>query len=292
MLGLLNINKPVGVTSRDVVNRVQRLIRPIKVGHAGTLDPNANGVLILCLGSATRLISYVQQQPKTYRATFRFGWKSDSIDLETEPEQVPCSVFSTERIEAALPQFRGKISQVPPAHSAVHIDGKRAYQLARQGEEVEIPAREVNIYRFELLNLEGETADFLIECSSGTYIRSLCRDLGEALGTAAVMPTLERTAIGDFTIQKSLAADDISIETISEKLMPPVTAVPHLSQVIVSSAQMNEICHGRSLPETISPTDIKEIAAIDDQGNLIAILEHRPDKQVWKPKLVFAQTKS
>ena len=184
--GILNVDKPTGITSRDAVNRVERLFGKVKCGHAGTLDPLATGVLVICVGPATRLIQYVQRLPKQYRAVFQLGRESVTDDVEGEVELVAGAPEPTRaEIEAALPQFLGDILQRPPAHSAIKVDGQRAYDLARRGEEFELPARTISIYRLEVLRYEYPELELAIECGSGTYVRSLGRDLAAALGTAA-----------------------------------------------------------------------------------------------------------
>ena len=201
MFGLLNVHKPAGITSRDVVNRIQRVVRPVKVGHAGTLDPLATGVLVICLGSATRLIEYVQRMPKHYRGTFLLGRKSDTEDIEGEIEVLDAAPQpSIDEIHAALPQFVGTIRQRPPAYSALKVGGKRAYQLARAGQEVQLAARPIEVYSLSLQHYEYPEIVLDIQCGSGTYVRSLGRDLADGLGTGAVMSALERTAIGDFDL--------------------------------------------------------------------------------------------
>ena len=194
LFGLLNIDKPRGLTSRDAVNRVERLVRPAKAGHAGTLDPLATGVLVICVGQATRLIQYVQQMRKQYRATFLLGCTSESDDTERELVAIPNAIVPTlEQIDAALPQFMGDIQQRPPAHSAIKIGGKRAYKLARKGADFELAERTVTIHQINLLRYEYPELELDVECGSGTYIRSLGRDLGAASGIGGVMSALERT---------------------------------------------------------------------------------------------------
>ena len=205
MFGIFNINKPAGWTSRDVVNRVQRLVRPAKAGHAGTLDPLATGVLVVCVGPATKLISYVQQQLKEYEATFILGQSSPSDDVETEIcelEQPP--IPTREAIEAKLPDFVGTIQQRPPLYSAIKVEGQRAYKLARGGSDMELPARPVEIYELSVTAYEYPELCLKIRCGSGTYVRSIGRDLADSLGTAAVMSALTRTAIGKFQVQEGL----------------------------------------------------------------------------------------
>src|SRR5262245_35406014 len=199
MFGLLNIDKPAGLTSRDVVSRVQRLVRPQKVGHAGTLDPLATGVLVVAVGPATRLVEYVQRMPKTYQGTFLLGRTSDTEDVEGEVVELDSPPVPTRaEIDAALPRFIGTIEQRPPAYSALKVAGRRAHKLARRGEAVELAPRPVEIHAIELLRYEYPEMELRIDCGSGTYVRSLGRDVAEAVDTGAVMAALRRLAIGPF----------------------------------------------------------------------------------------------
>src|SRR5262245_7182097 len=171
MFGLLNIDKPAGVTSRDVVNRVQRLVRPLKVGHAGTLDPLATGVLVVAIGQATRLVEYLQRLPKTYQGTFLLGRTSDTEDIEgTVIELTDTSIPTEQQIQGALPQFLGTIDQTPPAYSALKVSGQRSYDLARRGQAVDLAARPVEIHDLQLVRFAYPELELLIRCGSGTYI--------------------------------------------------------------------------------------------------------------------------
>ncbi|QDT16130.1 tRNA pseudouridine(55) synthase TruB [Alienimonas californiensis] len=219
--GLLVLDKPAGASSRDAVNVVQRAARGagwgrrVKVGHAGTLDPIASGVLVVCVGKATRLIERVQALPKTYEAGFRLHVSSPSLDVEADPVPVPDPPTVTrEQIEAALPRFLGEIDQTPPAFSAVKVGGRRAYDLARQGEEVELEPKRVRVDRLEVLSFDGERLALRIVCGSGFYVRSLGRDLAAALGTEAVMETLIRTRIGGFDLEGALEPTAVTEETL------------------------------------------------------------------------------
>ena len=176
MFGILNLNKPTGWTSRDVVNRVQRLVRPNKAGHAGTLDPLATGVLIVAVGQATRLIEFAHQLPKYYRATFQLGCSSDSDDVDTEVKPLTQPPIPThQEVEGALAVFTGVIQQRPPAYSAVHVDGQRSYKLARRGETVELQPRPVTIHSLDVVRYEYPELVLDIHCGSGTYVRALGR---------------------------------------------------------------------------------------------------------------------
>lgn len=217
---LLLIDKPLGWTSFDAVAKLRWLIRKkfslkkIKVGHAGTLDPLATGLLIICTGAYTKRIAALTLADKTYTGTFVLGATTPSYDLETEIEQKKsASHLLLSDVEQACAALRGHITQVPPQYSAKLVDGKRAYLSARKGKEVDIPAREVDIHAFEILDLRPGTegtqeVDFMISCSKGTYIRAMARDLGEALGCGAYLSALSRTAVGNYQLKDALSITD------------------------------------------------------------------------------------
>lgn len=287
--GVLNINKPSRITSRDVVNRVERLLGPTKCGHAGTLDPLATGVLVVCVGPATRLIQYVQRLPKAYRAVFQLGRRSVTDDVEGEIELLVGVREPTQaEIEAALPPFLGDIQQRPPAHSAIKVDGQRAYDRARRGEEFELSPRTVSIHRLEIQRYEYPELELAIECGSGTYVRSLGRDLAAALGTAAVMSGLVRTATGHFRVEDAVALDDLTNDTVLEHLQPPLEALRGLPQTTVSAKQLVELRHGRPIevrdavrPPAEAGSPAAEWAAVDSAGRLAAILFEKQPNQLW-----------
>ena len=288
--GVLNVNKPAGVTSREAVDRVERLVRPAKAGHAGTLDPLATGVLVICVGQATKLIRFVQRMRKRYIATFLLGHSSDSDDIEREVIAIPNAVVPTRAmIDGALPQFIGDIQQRPPSHSAVKVAGRRAYKLARKGADFELAARTVTIHRIDVLRYEYPELKVDIECGSGTYIRALGRDLGAVLGTAAVMSALERTAIGPFLVEKAISPDRLSLETLAHNLQPAYAAVSDLPLLNLSETQIAEIRHGRPIPIPIPAhlelnvplTSGQELAAVDSRGELVAILTEKRPGQLW-----------
>ncbi len=231
----LNLHKPRGITSRGAVDAVKRLVRPAKCGHAGTLDPLASGVLVVCVGKATRLIEYVQQMPKQYRATFLLGRTSPTEDLEGEvTELVDAPVPSRLAIEEACTRFVGTIEQRPPVFSALKIKGRPAYALARKGRTVELAARPVTIHSLEVVTYEYPELVLDITCSAGTYVRSLGRDLGESLGTGAVMSDLVRTAVGPFTLHTAVAPGELSRDNLGEHMQPALAAVESLPRVMLS----------------------------------------------------------
>lgn len=286
--GLINVYKPQGISSRRVVDHVQRLVRPAKAGHAGTLDPLASGVLVVCVGQATRLIEYVQQQTKQYRGTFLLGRRSDTEDIEGQVEELPSPPEpSVEQLEAALANFVGEIQQRPPAFSALKVEGKRAYDLARQGRQVELKPRPVTVYSLKLLAYAYPLFQLDIACSAGTYIRSLGRDLAESLGTAAVMSALERTAVGRFTVEKAVPMDALTPETWRSHLQPAATAVADLPTVSLGPEELKRLAHGHPLDAAIASTlqlkQDQEVAAVygpqsDQAGELAAVLALRGDQ--------------
>ena len=213
---VLLLDKPLTWTSFDVVNKVKGALRLKKVGHAGTLDPLATGLLILCTGRKTKTIDDIQAQEKEYTGTLRLGQTTASADCETPVlDERPFAHLTPAEIEAATWPFVGEIQQTPPLFSAVKIDGKRAYELARQGQTADIKPKTVTVTGFELTRIEGAEVDFRIVCSKGTYVRSLARDLGEALGCGAHLTKLVRTRIGEYRLENALTLDDI------QALAPP-----------------------------------------------------------------------
>jgi tRNA pseudouridine55 synthase len=217
---LLLIDKPHGWTSFDVVNKIRRLTKAKKVGHAGTLDPLATGLLILCTGKLTKRISEYMSQEKEYRGTLTLGATTATYDLESEPEnQKDAGSVTAEAIDAAASAFRGEIAQVPPVHSAIKVDGKRVYALARKGKEVKLDPRKVFIKEFEITHREGPVIGFRVVCSTGTYIRSLANDMGAALGCGAYLSSLSRTRIGEFTLDQAMDMKRAE-EYIKEKQRP------------------------------------------------------------------------
>lgn len=286
LFGLLNINKPPGMTSRDVVNHVQRLIRPTKVGHAGTLDPLATGVLILGIGKATRLVQYIQRMPKEYRATFLLGKASDTDDIEGEVVDVASAPIPTEpEVRAKLANFTGEIEQRPPAYSAVKVAGKRAYKRARQGEEVKIDSRRVVVHAIDIVSYEYPELIVDVKCGSGTYIRSIGRDLGTSLGSSAIMSALERTAIGGFSAHEATSLDEVTGERLAHLLIPAVQAVGSLPCVELSEVDIERAVHGLAIdasratpPPGLLDGQCDEIAAVNSHGELVAILKLDNDK--------------
>ncbi len=293
--GLLNCDKPSGVTSRDVVNVVQRRLRKVKVGHTGTLDPLADGVLVLGVGSASRLVPYVQRYPKRYRGTFRLGAESESGDIESEivqPSGLP--VPTRQEIESAAGNLVGTIEQTPPAYSAIHIDGKRAYQRIRAGEVFEMPTRLVNIVSLRVLRYDFPKIELETVCGSGTYIRSLGIDLARAVGTVAVMTQLRRLAVGPFLADDAVSLDRLRNDDLGAMLLPATLAVQDLPRLIVDSEASRRLGHGLGVDGVIErgnatsgsePVDRTEAAAITEDDRLRAIVRRK--ESMWYPYRVF-----
>ena len=287
MFGLLNLDKPTGVTSRDVVNSVQRLVKPHKVGHCGTLDPLATGVLVIALGHATRLVEYVQRMPKTYRGTFLLGKRSDTEDIEGHVIELSAPPMPTrEQLQAVIPKFLGTIQQSPPAFSALKLAGQRSYDLARRGQLAEHQPRPVEIHAIEIIRFAYPELDLLIRCGSGTYVRSLGRDLARAVGTEAVMSALVREAIGPFQVAETLPADELTLQTVAQQLLPATMALSEMPRVVVPAEDHRRLTLGQSIA-TPGKRSARELAAVSESGQLVAILE--PDgRGAWKPAKNFA----
>jgi tRNA pseudouridine55 synthase len=269
--GVIGIAKPPGVTSRRVVDAVAKVLGTKAVGHAGTLDPLASGVVVTCVGQATKLVDFLHELPKHYAATFLLGRSSPSDDFETEIVEEPEPRRpSREEIEAALEGFRGEILQRPCDYSAVHVDGKRAYRLARKGRAVELAAKRVRIERLAITGYDWPRLGLEIECSSGTFVRAIGRDLAESLGTKGVMESLVRTAVGPFSLVAAVPLGDATAETVRAALLPCAAAVPHLPSVTLTEEQLALASRG-GLLDLGSP--VPAVAALDAGGELVGILK-------------------
>ncbi|HIK96326.1 MAG TPA: tRNA pseudouridine(55) synthase TruB [Planctomycetes bacterium] len=299
MFGVLNLNKPAGVTSRDVVNVVQRLVKPAKAGHAGTLDPMATGVLLVCVGAATRLISLLQRSSKTYVAGFRFGQRSDTDDCSGIVTDVPIDgdVPSEQQVRDVLRTFIGTIEQVPPAFSAVKVNGQRAYAKARRGESVELKSKSVHVFAIDVIEYAWPNLTLQIECGSGTYIRSIARDLGESLGCGGLMTSLERTAIGEFPVAAAIAPESLSAESIVTMMTDPIRVVADMPTYQCNSDDEELVRIGRQLsisksklhiPDGTDAAQVSEIAVVSADGTrLLALGELNLQNEVVQPRTVF-----
>lgn len=248
MFGFLNIYKPKGMTSHDVVAVIRRLTKIKQVGHTGTLDPFAEGVLPVCIGKATRLIEYLDDD-KEYLATVKFGSATTTYDLEGEITYTSNTKITEENLIKELENFKGEISQIPPIYSAIKVKGKKLYEYARKGESVDIQPRKVTIEKLELKNFdyESQTAELLIVCSKGTYIRSIAHDLGKNLCSGSHLIKLVRTSAGKFKVENSAALDGLNV---NENLINPVTVIS-LPKIELSSSEYEDILHGRQIKKIL-----------------------------------------
>jgi tRNA pseudouridine55 synthase len=281
--GLAVVDKQPGWTSHDVVAKARGLLRNKKIGHAGTLDPDATGVLLLGVGRVTRLLRYLTALPKTYRGELVLGVETTTLDASGDVTAThDMSRIGSADVRAAVVSLRGEILQVPPMVSAIKVDGKRLHQLAREGKEVEREARPVTVHRFEIE--PGATRDtyrFVVECSSGTYVRSLVADLGRALGGGAHMRTLRREAIGSFGLDDARPLDEIEV-------LPPRVAVRDYVSVVVDEPTARDVGHGKVLAcEALGVDGLGPWAVVDSSGDLLAMYERHRDK-LAKPTVVVA----
>lgn len=277
--GLLVLDKPSGLTSRDAVDRAARWFpRKTKIGHAGTLDPLATGVLVLAVGQATRLIEYVQAMPKVYRTRIRLGATSDTDDADgTITENANAHPVNEEAVRAALASFIGEVEQVPPTYSAARVEGRRAYALARRGTEVELAPRKVRVDRIDVREYRWPELELDVFCGKGTYIRSIARDLGRALGVGGYVTELRRLRIGPFTVE-----DAIPLDAEAPKLLPMAAAVSGLPVVRVTADEVRRLRNGQTIPAAGDG----EVAVFDEPGELVAVGRMA---QGWlKPEKVLA----
>ncbi len=280
--GFLNTNKSAGCTSRDVVNQLQRLAgRGIKLGHAGTLDPLASGVLLVCVGRATRLVPFLHELPKTYEAEFLLGQTSNTDDISGKVEEHPSGfeIPSRPAIDVAVAGQTGEIMQRPPAFSAIKVDGQRAYKAARQGQAVQLQERPVTVHAIEVLDYQFPRLSLRIECGSGTYIRAIGRDIGQAVGCGGLMSALTRTAIGPFRLEDAVASDQLD-DDWTRHVLPAQAGFPDTPQVAADDDMIQGLRHGRPVSLDHAAT---RVLAVTANGELAAILD-RPDQSdgLWR----------
>jgi len=287
--GLIVVDKPVGPTSHRVVNLVRRGTGLTKVGHAGTLDPRASGVLVLCLGAATRLSEYLSRSSKSYEAVIRFGSSTQTYDGDGLVTRRTNLAPTLDEIRDQLAGFVGEIEQVPPAYSAIKIKGRKAYELARKGQEPELGPRHVVIHRLEVLSYKPPDLTLSIDCSAGTYIRSLAHDLGERAGTGAHLDALRRTRAGPFTLADTVPLSRLEAAFIGghweDYLRPAAEALPDLEIVRVREEDLERIRFGRSIPAERESQGMAR--GVGPDGELVAILEAVEGSAEWHPRKVF-----
>ena len=288
MNGILNVDKPAGMTSHDVVARVRRLAHIKRVGHAGTLDPDATGVLLVCLGQATRLSDYLADEGKDYRAVLALGVTTTTEDASGDVLTWADASHVTEQdLADVLPRFLGDVSQIPPMVSAVHHEGRRLHELAREGVTVERAARTIRIDDIQLLDFTpGEIAQATlnVSCGKGTYIRTLCADLGAALGVGGHMAALRRTRVGAFTVNEAMPLDGLTEENLLGLLVSPSESLARFPmQTVSDEAGADAVRHGRALPSGLPPETVARV--VSDGGDLLAL--GRADGERLHPFKVF-----
>jgi len=311
MDGILIIDKPEGITSHDVVARCRRILRTKRIGHTGTLDPFATGVMVILVGRATRLAQFLDRDAKEYEALVRFGFETDTGDRTGSPKsQVPSpkvqasgsKSVSVEEVEAVLPEFRGEIWQTPPMYSAKKVDGKKLYELARKGVEIERQPVKITNYELRITNYDSEkkknelglgTWDLglRVACSAGTYIRVLAEDIGKKLGIGAHLAELRRTRAGKFGIEKSLTLEEleraVAENSLDKNLISMNEAVSHLAEVKLPTADAAKIKNGMKLKCSAEEFKDGEFLRLTEAGNLLAIGFYRAAEKDVQPKLVL-----
>lgn len=288
--GVLVVDKPVGLTSHDVVQIVRKGTNIRRAGHTGTLDPRASGVLVILIGPAVRLSEYVSASDKRYQAVVRLGATTDTYDADGRILSTsPVDKITESQFEEQLSTFVGEIEQVPPPYSAVKVKGKKAYEMAREGEDVDLAPRRIKVYSLELLEWAPPEAVIDVYCSSGTYVRSLAHDLGEKLGCGAHLIGLRRTKSGRFTLR-----DAVPLRRLRESfedgnwyqfLIPAAEALSDWPAIELSQDQVEAIRHGHRIAAESGSTGM--IRGVSEQGELVALMEIAPDADEWQPKKVF-----
>ncbi len=299
MDGILIIDKPAGITSHDVVYKVRRILKTKRVGHTGTLDPFATGVMVILVGQATRLAQFLDKDAKEYEAVVCFGFETDTGDRTGSPRSLvpgPKSL-SIDEVRSTLDNFRGWIEQVPPMYSAKKVEGKKLYELARKGEEIERKPVSVNILKLEIAdsfmpgNLEPGTwnVKLTVACSAGTYIRTLAEDIGRRVGVGAHLAELRRTAAGRFSIADAVSLDELATrEDPSQSLIPMETAVAHLPSILLNEERAAKTKNG--LSTRVFKTGFADGAAVQmlgPEGGLVAIGYFNAAENVVQPKVVL-----
>ena len=302
--GILIIDKPEGWTSHDVVGKTRKILRMKRIGHTGTLDPFATGVLVILVGKATRLAQFLDKDRKEYEAEIAFGFETDTGDRTGSSKfQVPSSKFlSVEDVEKVLPEFRGEIWQTPPMYSAKKVEGKKLYELARKGIEIERKPVKVSIYNLEIINNENQTANnseletwnlkLKVACSAGTYIRTLAEDIGKKLETGAHLAELRRTRAGKFDISKAVTLEELEkivLENrLDEILISMNEAVSHLPEISLSEEEITKTRNGMKLKrENFDAKDGENVRMIDENENLLAVGNFSKAEKTIQPKIVL-----
>ena len=287
--GVLVIDKPIGLTSHDVVQIVRKGTNIRRAGHTGTLDPRASGVLVILIGPAVRLSEFVSASDKRYQAVIRLGQTTDTYDADGHVTSNSPVDITEEQFENALKQFIGEIEQVPPPYSAVKVKGRKAYEMAREGEEVNLQPRKIQVYNLDLLEWAPPEAVIDVYCSSGTYVRSLAHDMGETLGCGAHLVGLRRTKSGRFTLRDAVPLrklrETFDNGTWYQFLIPAAEALSDWPAIELSQTQVEDVRHGHRIPADAEKGAMAR--GISEQGELVALLELDPVTNEWQPKKVF-----
>ena len=301
--GMMTIYKEAGYTSSDVVARLRGILHMKKIGHTGTLDPDAEGVLPVCLGNGTKLCELIADRDKEYEAVMRLGTVTDTQDMSGEvirsiSDEEVASMVTESEIEEAAACFRGKISQIPPMYSAVKINGKRLYQLARQGRTVERPAREVTIHELTITGVQLPLVTMRVRCSKGTYIRTLCQDIGEKLGTGGAMESLLRTRVGDFTLDRAIRLDEAEAimrsgepDRIREYIMPVDGFFSDAPRAVVKKEALKALVNGNTVKRDLTdlPRGNKRcrVRMYDPDGQFCALYSYDPARDELRNVKMF-----
>jgi tRNA pseudouridine55 synthase len=287
--GVLVVDKPVGMTSHDVVQVIRKGSNIRRAGHTGTLDPRASGVLVVLIGPAVRLSEYVSASDKRYQAVIMMGTTTDTYDADGKTTSSSPVDVTEEQFETELQKFVGQIEQVPPPYSAVKIQGRKAYELARKGEEVELEPRTINVYSLELLEWAPPEVVLDVYCSSGTYVRSLVNDLGERLGCGATLTGLRRTKSGRFTLRDAVPLRKLNEAfadgTWYQYLIPAAEALSDWPTIELTHEEVETIRHGHRI--NAAATEQKKVLGVSEQGELVALMELDEETVEWQPKKVF-----
>ncbi|MDQ3636305.1 MAG: tRNA pseudouridine(55) synthase TruB [Acidobacteriota bacterium] len=299
--GILIIDKPVGLTSHDVVSRLRRILNTKKIGHTGTLDPFATGVLVMLVGKATRLAQFLDKDAKSYEAIIRFGFETDTGDRTGTPREVNYELgdISVEKIEEVLPEFTGEIKQIPPMYSAKKVKGKKLYEMARQGIEIERKPVNVKISELQIANYGlpkneyAQTQDIglFVTCSAGTYIRTLAEDIGRKIGVPCHLAELRRTQAGKFGIENAVSLEELEkiVENgkLNEILISMNDAVSHLPEKKLEKHELKLIQNGMKINGFFEDENVQQIRLNDPENNLVAIGNYDKSKEEIQPRMVF-----
>ncbi|MBD5471528.1 MAG: tRNA pseudouridine(55) synthase TruB [Lachnospiraceae bacterium] len=299
--GIINVYKEAGYTSHDVVAKLRGICKQKKIGHTGTLDPDAVGVLPVCLGSGTKVCDLLTDRKKEYIARFRLGCVTDTQDISGQILEENTVTVASGEVKQAITSFEGESMQVPPMYSALKINGKKLYELARQGKEVERPARPINIYRLEIMEEEHPEYTIRVVCSKGTYIRTLCHDIGQKLGCGAVMVSLKRTNVGEFDIKDAYKLSELQKladeERLSEAVCPVDKLFEDLLEIIVKEDGFKALSNGNPLKETDicikgndknrKPEDREQFRVYNHQHIFFGIYRYEAERRLLLPVKLF-----